>query len=345
MKERFDLLCLPISGPHGASSRYRLFQYLPFLDEAGMKYLVHLPQDKPGRGWRRLAAAWNERSHVDRLALLSRAILLQKRLPPDSWVVKIANGKPLIFDFDDAIFTSPKSDWSGWTRRRTEKRLRTILEHAQTVIAGNRYLAEYARQFASNVLILPTVVDHRKYPARAHGEKKEITIGWIGHSVNHPYLAAIMPLLGKLAGRQRIRLLVVSDRDFASTEVPIENRRWSEQTEIPDILTMDIGIMPMPDDAWSRGKCGFKAIQYMAAGVPVVCSAVGANLDIVRHEQDGYCVRSPSEWLDALEQLCSDAALRQRLGAAGRQRVATSFSLMVTAPSFLQVIRSHLCQI
>lgn len=339
---RYELCCLPVSGPRGASSRYRLFQFLPFLTDAGLRHVVHLPAGKPLAGWRRMIASLAEQRQIDRLAECSRAVLVQKRLFPSRWVARLARQRPMAFDFDDAIFTSPTGDWSAWTRKRVESRLQCTLAHASAVIAGNRYLADYARQYARDVLVLPTVLDHHRYPARQHAAGPEVVIGWIGHSVNHPYLAGMSEVLQRIAKLFPIRVLVVSDRDLAIPGVRVENRRWSEATEVEDILCMDIGIMPMPDDAWSRGKCGFKAIQYMAAGLPVVCADVGANPDIVRHGHDGFCVRTPSEWHDALAGLCDDTGLRQRLGTSGRQHVADAFSLESAAPAFLQLV-SRLC--
>lgn len=327
-----NILFLPISGPRGASSRYRVLQFLPRLAAEGVSHTLHPPPAAPGKGLGRLFAAWQERRAVNRLTRESGAIFIQKRLFPAAWVASLVRKHPLLFDFDDAIFTSPHGDRSPVAQQRVEARLRHVLSSAHTVIAGNRYLSDYAAQFARHVVHLPTVLDTTRYPAKSHSTANPIVIGWIGHSVNHPYLAELNDVLKKLGRQFDIRVLVVSDRDLTLAGVAVENRRWSEATEVDDILRMDIGVMPMPDDPWSRGKCGFKAIQYMAAGIPVACSAVGANPDIVRDGIDGFCVSAPRQWAERLAELCVNVELRQRMGEAARQRVQSTYSLDAVFP-------------
>lgn len=327
-----DFLFLPISGPRGASSRYRVLQFLPCLAAEGMSHALHLPPAEPGKGFARLFAARQERRAIDRLVRESRAVFIQKRLFPTAWIDGWVRQRPLLFDFDDAIFTTPRGNRSQIAQKRVECRLQHVLSAARTVIAGNRYLSDYAAQFARHVVLLPTVLDASRYPAKAHTTTDPITIGWIGHSVNHPYLAALSDVLTRLATRFGLRVLVISDRDLALPGVDVENRRWSEATEVDDILCMDIGIMPMPDDPWSRGKCGFKAIQYMAAGIPVVCAAVGANLDIVRDGVDGFCVSTSAQWNEGLAELCASTEVRQRMGTAARQRAQSAYSLDTVFP-------------
>jgi glycosyltransferase involved in cell wall biosynthesis len=337
-----DILFLPISGPNGASSRYRVYQFLPSIAEAGIEHAVHLPLDAPRSGIGRLLASLREREEIRSRAIESRAIFVQKRLLPQSLIDKLAE-RHLAFDFDDAIFTSPRGDRSFWTQRRTEARLRHTLGAAELVLVGNRYLYEYAAQYTRNLVHLPTVVDLSRYPAKTHAVGEEIVIGWIGHSVNHPYLAGLEQTLLKLSVNRRLRLLVVSDRDISMPGLVVENRRWSEAGEVADILDMDVGIMPMPDDPWSRGKCGLKAIQYMAAGVPVVCAAVGANLEIVRNGIDGYCATTEAEWLEGLDVLCGNASLRQEMGQAARQRVGEAYCLESAIPVMLKAV-TMLCR-
>lgn len=333
-----DILFLPISGPKGASSRYRVLQFLPATEAAGLSHAVHLPPAAPGSGLKRLLTSMHERRMIDGMAKESRAIFIQKRLLPASWIDRLASKRPLLFDFDDAIFTSPTGDRSRLAQQRVEQRLRHVLAAARIVVAGNRYLCGYAEQFAKRVVHLPTVLDSSRYPAKAHAPAGEVMIGWIGHSVNHPYLLELADVLRQLASRVRMRLLVISDRDLDIPGMPIDNRRWSEATEVADILRMDIGIMPMPDDPWSRGKCGFKAIQYMAAGIPVVCAAAGANLDIVRDGIDGFCVGSPEQWGERLAALCASVDLRQRLGDSARQRVHETYSLESALPAWRAIL-------
>jgi glycosyltransferase involved in cell wall biosynthesis len=329
-----DTLFLPISGPRGASSRYRVFQFLPVIAASGGTHAIHLPPISPGAGIRRWLKSIEEQRDIKEMAKAARTVFIQKRLLPESLIVSLAAIRPFLFDFDDAIFTTPRGNRTLITQRRVERRLVSALSNASLVMAGNQYLCDYARQHADQVIHLPTVVDTDRYPAKQFSDTKEIVIGWIGHSVNHPYLAELSGVLGYLAKRFKIRLLVVSDRDLAIPSVYTENRRWSEATEVSDILDMDVGIMPMSDDPWSRGKCGLKAIQYMAAGIPVVCAAVGANIEIVRNGVDGYCVNSDVTWKEGLAELCSNMELRQHMGRSGRERVRKDYSLRGAAQIF-----------
>ena len=335
-----DILFLPVSGPRGASSRYRLFQFLPAIEAAGFSYNVHLPPANPGQGLGRILTSWRDQRTIRSLAAEAQLTFVQKRLLPEGLIDALARSGRLAFDFDDAIFTSPTGDRSAHASRRVEHRLKAVLAAADLVLTGNRYLAEYSAPYARRVVVLPTVVDTDRYPARQHADRDTIVIGWIGHSVNHPYLAAMQPILQGLAATRRFRLLIVSDRDLLLPGVEVENRRWSEATEVADILDMDIGIMPMPDDPWSRGKCGLKALQYMAAGVPVVCAAVGANVDIVRNGSDGFTAASDAEWREGLGELCASTDLRTAMGTSARARVLAQYSFHSATPILLQQIGS-----
>lgn len=341
--ELIEILFLPISGPKGASSRYRLFQFLPRLAAEGVAYSLHLPPDPLPKGLARLAWAWQERREIDRLTRTARMLFIQKRLFSPHWIDDWAACHPVLFDFDDAIFTTPRGNRAYIAQKRVEQRLHHVLSIAYTVIAGNHYLSDYAAQFSRHVVTLPTVLDASRYPAKLHGPTESLVIGWIGHSVNHPYLAALGEVLKDVGRRFPLRLLVVSDRDFVMPDVKVENRRWSAASEIEDILRMDIGIMPMPDDPWTRGKCGFKAIQYMAAGIPVVCAAVGANHEIVRDGIDGFGANTPLQWRERLAELCSSVELRQQMGMAARQRAQSSYSIDAVYPQWRSILSEALC--
>lgn len=333
-----DVLFLPVSGPRGASSRYRVFQFLPALSSKQLSHRVHLPPLPARSGLSRLRARLEERKRIAELGAEARAIFVQKRLLASSQIKSLASRRPLLFDFDDAIFTSPHGDRSLFAQYRVEARLKNSLAAARLVIAGNQFLADYALQYAQRVVVIPTVVDDTRYPPKIHEDKSDLVIGWIGHSVNFPYLARLIPALQSLGRIARFRLLVVADRDFPAAGIEVMNRRWSESSEIADIMSMDIGLMPLPDDTWSRGKCGLKAIQYMAAGIPVVCSASGANVDIVRHGTDGFCVRGNAEWIEAMHLLLRESATRLRMGKNGRRRVQDQYSLAAATPHWLAAI-------
>jgi glycosyltransferase involved in cell wall biosynthesis len=312
---------IPSGSDRTASLRYRVLQFLPFLELAGLgtRLLRGVPDAT------RFPVYW-----------------IQKKLLPRRQVRALARGGRLVFDFDDAIWTTEKGQRSFFVRWRTEARLRSVLRHSAAVLAGNEYLAAYARRHNPRVAVVPTVLDTERYPARQHGPCDVLTLGWIGHSVNFPYLAALGPVLRSFAAQCPARLLVVADRDFALEGVEVVNRRWSEASEVADLLDMDVGLMPLVDDEWTRGKCGFKAVQYMAAGVPPVASPVGMNRDLVSHGQDGFLAAADADWLEALRQLHADAGLRERMGRAAREKVQQRYSLAATGPAIARIFRELL---
>lgn len=317
---RFDVGALTFGSSRAASVRMRVLQFIPFLERAGIRTTLLSSQD-PSRGCAGdFPVCW-----------------IQKKLLSLGKVRALASRHKLVFDFDDAIWTSEKGDRSLFARLRTQARLASVLKRSAIVLAGNDYLATYARRYNTNVIVVPTVVDTGRYPAREHREARVVTLGWIGHSVNFKYLAALGDAIRRVAALRPVRLLVVADQDFHAEGIDVENRRWSEDSEVADILEMDIGLMPLADDEWTRGKCGFKAIQYMAAGVPPVASRVGMNAQLIAHGVDGFLAASQQEWFEALTQLCADAGLRQRVGLAARKTVQDRYSLQGTGPAVSRI--------
>lgn len=325
---RRKLLILTKSDSKGASTRYRAHQYLPHLKDAGFEAKV-VPPAPPGRGILRPIHRMKEESRLLRQAGEADVILIQKRLVSARLVMNLAKlGKPVVFDFDDAIFTSPKGDWSSLTRSRVRKRLTAILQASCLVLAGNRYLAEFAGRWARRVEVLPTAIDLTRYRLKAVFGAAELTLGWMGSQVNHRYLDLLQsPLSALVREMPQVSLTVVSDKDYSLPGLRVKNLRWSEATEIEDLLSFDIGLMPLEDTEWTRGKCGLKALQYMAAGLPAVCSAVGVNGEIIEDKQDGFLCRSDADWKSALSQLASDPALRAEVGRRGRAKVEQRYSV------------------
>jgi glycosyltransferase involved in cell wall biosynthesis len=185
--------------------------------------------------------------------------------------------------------------------------------------------------------VIPTVLDTGRYRTKVHAPRDVVTLGWIGHSMNFRYLRDLAPALRRLAASRPVRLLVVADQPFGLEGLEVENRAWSEARETADLLDMDIGLMPLADDEWTRGKCAFKAIQYMAAGVPPVASDVGANRQLVDPGQDGFLASTEQQWFDAMDRLAADADLRARLGRTARAKVEAGYSLQRTGPIVAQL--------
>jgi glycosyltransferase involved in cell wall biosynthesis len=222
-----------------------------------------------------------------------------------------------------------------------------MLSHCAHVIAGNRTLAEHALQFNSQVSIIPTVVDLEQYayqPVRAAGEI--VTIGWVGSRSTSPYLLEIEPALQRLSeaypGKIRYRFYGHPQRKLNLPN--FESLPFSLASEIDDLRTIDIGIMPMPDNDWTRGKCGFKAIQYMALGIPGVTSPVGMATELVQDNVNGFWARTPEEWFEALHRLVCDAELRSHFAEAARKTIEARYSLQAWGPRLAKLLEQVLVE-
>jgi len=236
----------------------------------------------------------------------------------------------LVFDFDDAIWLNDTSQGNSnlqWLKN--PEKIRTIISMADLVIAGNQYLAEYARSFSDKVIIIPTTIDTSYHQPLPKPQEAPICIGWTGSSTTIKHFQEALPILVKLKEQYNSHLTfkVIVDVDMEWPELGIKSTRWNAVTEIDELNTIDIGIMPLPDDQWSKGKCGFKGIQYMALEKPAVLSPVGVNLDIITDGVNGFLACNETEWINKLTQLIESQELRLKIGKAGRQTIVTSYSV------------------
>lgn len=299
-------------------ARYRLRAFAPALAAAGHTLELHvLPRD----WWGRLTVARSLRDAdavVLQRKLLSRAeIALLRRTVPRLW-----------FDFDDAIWMRDSYTTKGFDSRKRLGRFRATVRAAEAVVAGNGYLAEHATQAGARAAwVIPTCVDVHKYP-RARHDRDGAELVWVGSSVTLRGLEAVAPLLNAIGDRvPNVRLKLVCDRFFRPGRLTVVECPWSEATEAAEIAGADVGISWVPDDAWSRGKCGLKVLQYMAAGLPVVTNPVGVHSEIVRHGETGFLATSEAEWIEAIRTLAADLDLRRRMGAAGRRVAEERYSV------------------
>ena len=315
------------SGLHNASWRFRIAQYLPHLRERGLAVVGG-----------ELHCAWPDRLRLLRSAGGYDAVCIHRALLSPFELAWLRRAAPrYAFDFDDAIMFRDSAAARMRSPRR-ERRVRRMLRGAAAVLAGNGYLAEWARPHCSRVTVLPTTVDLAAYPAAPPADGPPV-IGWIGTHSTLPYLAARLPALTDLAARRpETRLRVVSDGAIVGADLPLANVPWSLAGEADELRRFHVGIMPLPDDVWTRGKCAVKILQYFAAGLPVVCSPVGAARDIVEHGRNGFFASSDAEWVTHLEALLADASLRQRMGAAGRALVEDRYSVQSGLPQLLDVL-------
>ncbi|MDE2579754.1 MAG: glycosyltransferase family 4 protein [Hyphomicrobiales bacterium] len=247
---------------------------------------------------------------------------------------------PYVYDFGDAHFLKYSQQRRfRHTPAMVARKFEYFIARAAAVTAGNAYLADYARQWNDNVHILPTVVPMERYVSAPRRDAGCFTIGWIGSPSTASYLDMLRGALERFGAETPTRLIVVGAQCQPIKNVDVRLEPWSEATEIDMINSFDVGVMPLTDDDWARGKCAFKMIQYMACGVPAIVSPVGANLDVAAGGA-ALLAGNDEEWLSALRCLRDDAAFRQKLGAAGRERIAASYSLENAAPKLASILQA-----
>ena len=248
-------------------------------------------------------------------------------------------GVPYVFDFDDAIwvrYLSPANSYLSYLR--FPSKTAALIRGARHVLAGNPYLEEYARRHNDAVSVVPTTIDTDKYRMHDRVPSRPV-VGWTGSYSTERYLEIVRPALERLWRRLDFRLVVIGGGAFQADGVEVEHRRWRSETEVQDLLDVDVGLMPLEDAEWERGKCGLKALQYMALGIPVLVSPVGVNVDIVSDGESGFLARTPEDWEHGLERLLTDQELRRRMGRAGRQMVERSYSATAHAPRVAEIFR------
>lgn len=337
----------------GASSRLRSFQYLPSLEQAGFEVTVApLFGDDYVRGLysgniSRLAVL---KSYFSRLRSILRArqfdlVWLEYEMLPwlPSWfeLALLPKNMPLVVDYDDAVFHRYDQHSLSVVRKLLGRKIDAVMRRADVVIVGNDCLAERAKRAgARRVELLPTVVDASRYAVSEKEDALPVTIGWIGQPSTAKYLSQLAPMLKKMIAKHAVRVIAIGPKPEQFQQLPIEVRPWSEETEAIEIQQFDIGIMPLSDSLWERGKCGYKLIQYMACGKPVVATPVGVNKVIVRQGVNGFLAITEAEWCNAIDVLCQDAALRKRMGAEGRKIMEQNYSLQVAAPRLAELLRS-----
>lgn len=351
------LLVLSPIPEEGAGCRFRIAQFIPYLESHGFDVtlnslftreffrLVYRPGNyvRKAATFTRLAA-----KRFDFLRHLSDydLIFIYRELLPigPAFVERLLmskNRSPVVFDFDDAIFLPSVSEANRLiSALKFPAKVATIIARSTRVIAGNEFLADYARRYNPAVTMIPTCVDTTRFAPAAHRANPRPVVGWIGSPTTSSYLKALVPVLQQVAARRRFTLRVSGASE--PIEVPgltVENIPWSLDREVELFSTCDVGIYPLADDQWSRGKCGFKAIQFMACGVPVVAAAVGVNQEIVRDGVNGYLAATDSEWVEKLDRLIADPALRARFGEAGRQTIESRYSLRINAPRLAETLR------
>ncbi len=340
-------------GDRAASTRQRFVQAYPYLAAEGITltlsplfdnaYLETLFRKGTRNKWR-IAHAYLRRL----LALFTchryDFILVHYELFPylPAWFESLirVSRKPILYDMDDAIFHQYDQNPNRYVRRLLGGKIIGLLGRCRVAFCGNAYLTAYACQYCKRTHVVPTTVDITTYqPATAQPARTPPTLGWIGSPSTWQYCAPFAALFASLVKQKRLDVLVVGAGAAANVDLPFLFRDWTEQNEIADIQQMDIGMMPLPDAPWARGKCGYKLIQYMACGIPVIASPVGVNRDIVTHGVNGFLATTEEEWRLAIEQLVGDPELRKRMGEAGRVTAVEHYSIQQHGPRLAQWIR------
>jgi glycosyltransferase involved in cell wall biosynthesis len=339
--------------------RYRLEQWGPLLRERGVDityapfedHELHSIVYKPGqmskklqlvmRNLARRLSTVSEARNYDLVYILREAALLG---PPIFERLIHRQRIPFVFDFDDAIFVSYRSPSNGYlSYLKFASKTKTICRLASHVMVGNPYLAEYARQVNENVTVIPTTIDTQKYQVRPpKTDDGPVVIGWTGSFSTVQHLDTLRGALKKLAETEQFRLRVIGTPAYELSPLNVEAMPWRAATELEDLCAIDIGVMPLPDDNWSKGKCGLKALQFMALGIPTICSPVGVNTDIIQDNENGFLAATEAEWVDKLSRLLRSAELRRRLGDAGRTTVEQKYSAATQAPRVYEIFKSVL---
>jgi glycosyltransferase involved in cell wall biosynthesis len=338
----------------GASSRLRLYQFLPVWADAGITCVIHpLLNDQYLHALYGKKAASKTNLIRGYAATLKQVlfagrydlVVIEKEvfpfLPPlAEWWLRLRN-IPYVVDYDDAIFHNYDQNTNGLVRFVLGKKIASVMRWAAVVVCGNEYLCDYARRAGVRKIgRIPTVIDTQKYtPAPRDTETGVVVIGWMGSPMTAKYVKTLRPVLAALASRYGIRLHLVGAAEGIGLGASETVLPWSEAGEAALIGAFDIGIMPLEDSPWERGKCGYKLIQYMGCGLPVVGSPVGVNREIIREGINGFAPDTEAEWAKALETLILDKALRLRMGQAGRKMVLETYALQTAARQWINIFQ------
>lgn len=343
-----------------AGYRYRVEQFIPYLKDAGHRCTIQ-PFSTPElyaalRSHGRLLRKVSHTAYctVRRIAQLARVpefdlVVIQREAFPffaplmERWVM--LRHPRVVFSFDDAIYAGHEEvadlNHPLLYRLKYSRGIDHVIRKSCYVIAGNRILAGYARKLNPCVSVVPTVVDCSRYTPKRSEEKLPITIGWVGSRSTAPYLREIEPALKSLAETRpgKIRFRFYGHPEYRPDLPDCESLPFRLESEMEDLHSLDIGLMPLPDNEWCRGKCAFKAIQYMASGVVTVASPVGITSDLVHHNVNGMLASSTEQWFDALKLLVDQPDRRERLRQAARQTIEASYSLQVWGPRLVALFR------
>jgi glycosyltransferase involved in cell wall biosynthesis len=351
------LALVPYSLDTAPGQRYRIEQWAPYLREEGidihfepfagaaLSKSLYRPGHYAPKAWH-MTLAWLNRVRAALQAGAFDVVYLYREaaLIGPAWLERLARRRNprFVYDFDDAIwlpYVSPRNRYLSYLK--APGKTGSICRMAAAVTVGNEMLADFARSYNPAVTVVPSTVSLRQYRPRPHSPAGvTAVVGWTGSHSSAQYLRLVEGALQALARRRRFRFLAIGIDDYRLEGVDVECRAWRAESEVEDLRPMDVGIMPLFDDPWARGKCAMKAIQYMGVGLPAVVSPVGANRDVVQDGVSGFHAATEEDWVRALDRLLDDGDLRSRMGAEGRRRVEDGYSAEVQAPRVGTLLRS-----
>lgn len=343
------------------SQRFRFEQYFPSLKKEGISYKVVSFLDK--KTW----AIFYKKGHTlqkvigilkgiikrhlvvfylhnyDKIFIHREASLVGPAY--FEWLYAKVFRKKIIYDFDDAIWikdvseVNKKLSWLKFPNKTAQ-----IIKYANTIIAGNTYLANYAFQFNKNVEVIPTTIDvDYHYPKKDIVSSKKIRIGWTGTITTNNHLQLLFPVLVEIIKKYpQVELVMISNAPIINPSIEITYQQWNKTTEIEDLSSFDIGIMPLPNDEWAKGKCGFKGLQYMALEIPTVMSSVGVNIEIIQDGVNGFLASDNKDWMDKLSVLIESKELRNKVGKKGRKTVVDRYSIEANKEKYLSIFQKSI---
>ncbi len=316
--------------------RFRVEQYFPYL-------IAHRVEPK----WQPLYGSWKQRLILYRQLSLFDVVCIQRRLlsPFEFYWIRKKSSK-ILFDLDDAVMYRSSSSPHPHSLSRWLK-FRSMVKGSHVVTVGNQFLKNRVLKVdpEKRVFVIPTSIDTHLYPRKKKiSNHDEIVLGWIGTQGNLKYLKKLEPVFKTIRQKfPQVKLKIVSNDFYDSPHLPVIKKPWKLEDENDDLVSFDIGLMPLNDDLWSRGKCGLKIIQYLSVGVPVVCTPVGINSDIVQDGENGFWAVDHQEWVDRLSNLIQHPDLRLQMGLKGIETVEREYSLTVTSEKFFHVLQD-LCR-
>ncbi|MDJ1484361.1 glycosyltransferase [Cytophagaceae bacterium YF14B1] len=359
---RSILFIFPYPSGTAASQRFRFEQYLDFLPENDLQYQLAPFMDeetwkilyKPGNSWKKIKGII--KGFLRRIGLLFSVhkydfVFIHREATPVGppfieWIIAKVFRKRIIFDFDDAIWLPNTSENNSIVAGiKWHHKTKSICQWAWKISAGNRYLADFAKSSRKadkreekSVIVNPTTIDTKNLHNRVKEQDTDsFVIGWTGTHSTIGYLESLLPVLKKLEEDYSFTFLVISDRKPDFNLKSLQYIPWTKATEANDLLRMNVGVMPLRDDQWSRGKCGFKALQYMSLGIPALASPVGVNADIIQHGTNGFLCSEPHEWIECIKLLIHDVELRTTMGKSSRDRIEKQYSVAGNKENFIRL--------